>query len=75
MKVICIRQDNYTYDNGQPIDFHLTTGKVYDVIKYDVFGCIKFALIDNDAGYSSYHSIDKFITLEDYREQQLNKIL
>ena len=50
----------------------LTKDKVYYIIEYVEISGILYALIwPNDLGYSSYHTVDKFVTL---REINLEKI-
>jgi len=65
MKVICI-------NNGlHPL--WLTIGKVYDVIidKNDIASYILY----DDGGWWWSHKKDKFLLIEDAREDKLNKIL
>ena len=50
----------------------LTPGKIYES---DVSFSNKDYFITNDTGFKSWELIENFITLEEWREQQLNKIL
>ena len=64
MKVLCI---NSTY---QP---NLTNGNFYEVIKECSPWEGIYLIKDNSGRETIYHS-DRFITLSEYREQQLDKI-
>jgi hypothetical protein len=73
MKVICI--DN-TFDITRPDlglrdSNYLTIGKIYDVAER---GLHTYRII-NDSGTSLIYDINMFITLDEYRQRQLNKIL
>jgi hypothetical protein len=64
-KVVCINAKV-----GKP---YLTYGKVYDHIDYDE-GITSFIDIIDDTGRESGYRNDYFITLEEWREKQLNEI-
>lgn len=70
MKVVCIK------DNG-----HLSVNKIYDakkVKKKSSSICenkIYSYLIKNDRDIEDYAPIENFLTLEEFREQQINQIL
>jgi hypothetical protein len=69
MKVVCV----YTKQQG------LTYGKIYDVypalnrtgnFRYD-----SYYFIEDDLGNPKFHPKNNFISLDEYRESQLNKLL
>lgn len=72
-KIVCITN---TYDDGDIIE-GLTINKVYNVESYDNSSIsIDVVYIINDLGsLEGYYMSDFFITIERWREQQLNKIL
>lgn len=64
MKVMCITNNRFSKDE-------LTIGKIYEIIKYEGL----YYFIADDSSELIYFDNDKdFISLEQYREQQLNKI-
>ena len=63
-KVVCIDETGY---------LHIKYGKVYDHIDYDE-GITSFIDIIDDTGRESGYRKDYFITLEEWREKQLNEI-
>lgn len=69
MKVICIK--NYDEVNSRIITI-LTIGKVYDLI-YESTKIKYYFVADND--YNLWYDPDYFITVEQWRENQLNQIL
>ncbi len=73
VKIVCITN---TYDDGDIIE-GLTINKVYNVESYDNSSIsIDVVYIINDLGsLEGYYMSDFFITIERWREQQLNKIL
>jgi hypothetical protein len=68
MKLMCI--NNLSLEEGYTAP--LTPGKIYES---DVSFSNKDYFITNDTGFKSWELLDNFITLEEWREQQLNKIL
>lgn len=60
MRVVCL-------DSGS---YHLTVGKIYDVVYIDKCGYI----IINDIGYRHYIEENLFITLSELRLKKLNDI-
>ena len=71
VKIICITN---TYDDGDIIE-GLTINKVYNVERLDN-ALLDVVYIINDLGsLEGYYMSDFFITIERWREQQLNKIL
>ena len=73
VKIVCITN---TYDDGDIIE-GLTINKVYNVESYDNSSIsIDVVYIINDLGsLEGYYMSDFFITIDKWREQQLNKIL
>ena len=58
----------------------LTPGKIYETAelstdKYDTWIEDMNYKVINDEGFSSWEMIENFITLEEWREQQLNKLI
>ena len=69
-QVICISN---TYEDGDIIE-GLTINKLYNVQKRHE--ALDVIYIINDLGNNEgYYMIDFFITMDEWREQQLNKIL
>ena len=69
-QVCCISN---TYDDGDIIE-GLTKHKIYNVQKHHE--ALDVIYIINDLGkYEGYYIEDFFITMDEWREQQLNKIL
>ena len=71
-------------DLPQPTDyiiFYLTVGKCYEAaftpLLYDpnTFEAVRFYIIYCDDGYARKFPMNYFITLEEYRDLQLEKIL
>lgn len=52
----------------------ITIGKKYSVLDHIYLNYRKISVL-NDDGVGIYYSIDDFLTLADYREHQLNKLL
>lgn len=56
--------------------FHFTQDKIYDMIKNENFKQLTSVTSDNGLNYNiNWDSNNKFITLEDWRELKINKIL
>ena len=70
-KVVCI--DEKTRDSLTKSPMHLTYGKVYDHIDYDE-GVTSFISIIDDTGIEFNHRKFRFISIEEWREKQLNEI-
>ena len=66
MRLICI--DNYSLEIGTA---PITPGKIYESI--ESFSS-KDYFITNDSGFKSWEQKENFITLEEFREQQLNDL-
>lgn len=64
MKVVCIEKRDF-----------ITIGKCYDVIDSIEWAIPKVHQIINDDGKPEWHNKWIFISLEEWREQQLDKIL
>lgn len=75
MKIVCINNIELSKDSyGKPRHnrLPLTIGKVYDT----VFEGVKFYMIEKDNNDESNHyAANYFVTLDVWREMQLNKLL
>jgi hypothetical protein len=81
MKIVCNRDFKSAYINSHSLSDELTYGKVYDILPNRV-GFDSRLVIDsnnwwiiNDKGQEQYYFKFMFVTLEEWREIQLNKIL
>lgn len=74
MKVICIndRPTKYPLGEGGPENILITKGKIYDVLNITLANDY---LIICDNGVNNAIGRTRFITLEEFRESQLNEIL
>jgi hypothetical protein len=73
MKVICIKDDYATFDPTLPYKSRTTIGKTYELIEFIRNGKKIYYFID-DYGDKPIYNEKYFVTLEQWREQQLNKI-
>ena len=71
MKVICIKDDYATFDPTLPYKSRTTIGKTYELFPLDDGD---YYFID-DYGDKPIYFKEYFVTQEQWREQQLNKIL
>ena len=83
MKVVCVNNDAYL---NQEMEYLLSVGKVYDVLKIinltnniinltnNSNSFSKGYLINNDKGDKCYYYTDYFITLEEHRENKLDQL-
>ena len=69
--IVCI---NNTYEDGDIIE-GLTINKVYNIEKWDKSLTDAVYIINDLGNLEGYFMSDFFITIERWREQQLNKIL
>lgn len=73
MKVVCIK--NF---KSQGLQYELTYGKVYDALS--IFGGV-FAydgitiMVINDRGHKEHYKKSHFVTIEQWRKEQIDKIL
>jgi hypothetical protein len=81
MKIVYNRDFKSAYINSHSLSDELTYGKVYDILPNRV-GFDSRLVIDsnnwwiiNDKGQEQYYFKFMFVTLEEWREIQLNKIL
>ena len=76
-KVVCIKNDGCGCITISEIYEVLDTygvGKIYGVLgTYRDGG--KLYLVRNDIGKENYYPVERFISLSEWREQQINKIL
>ena len=70
-KIVCI---NNTYEDGDIIE-GLTINKVYNIEKWDKALTDAVYIINDLGNLEGYFMSDFFITIDKWREQQLNKIL
>jgi len=80
MKIVCNR-DFKNWEGWEGISDELTYGKVYDILPNRV-GFDSRLVIDsnnwwiiNDKGQEQYYFKFMFVTLEEWRDKQLNKLL
>ena len=66
MKIVCV--DNIGYES------ELTIGKTYDLISYSSRSFSPYKVL-NDLGQVYSFDEERFITLDEYREKQIDKIL
>ena len=69
--IVCI---NNTYEDGDIIE-GLTINKVYNIEKWDKSLTDAVYIINDLGNLEGYFMSDFFITIDRWREQQLNKIL
>ena len=68
MKVVCIKKYLSTH-----LMYELTYGKTYEALtNSDIFDDYR---IKCDRGFIDYYSKSSFVTIEEWRQQQINKIL
>jgi hypothetical protein len=70
MKVVCIKDFKST-----SLQYELTYGKVYQCESKPNWSIDDCYFIRCDKGYISPYHIRNFITLEEWREKELNKLL
>ena len=72
MKVVCIKKFK-----SAGLQYELTYGKAYDtipVIVFDSLGTDNYQIL-NDRNFVTFYSKKNFVSMEEYREIQLNQIL
>lgn len=72
MKVICKINSIYVYEFGSPVHHPITVGKIYDVIPNQASS--EYTICCDD-GKNRFIPKFWFITLEEHRSKQLDKIL
>jgi hypothetical protein len=71
MKVVCIKKYLST-----SLQYELTYGKIYETLpKSSNDPLVDDYRIECDRGFIEYYSKSTFVTLEDWRQQQLDKLL
>ncbi len=70
-QIVCITN---TYDDGDIIE-GLTIHKVYNVEKWDKALTDVVYIINDLNNHEGYYMSDFFITIDNWREKQINKIL
>ena len=74
MKLICIDDENDILNFGDGVK-ELTFGKEYQILShYDSTNGRRYYSLINDKGISNDYNSDRFVTLETFRELQLNKL-
>lgn len=75
MKVVCINSCSL-FPPGNIVP-NLTDGKVYDVMVHNELRSKDSIIltIEDDSGFINKYHKSRFITLEEYRNNQLNRIL
>ena len=75
MKLICIDDETDILNFGDGIK-ELTFGKEYQILSvYESTNGRQYISLINDKGESNDYLSDRFVTKEEFRELQLNKIL
>lgn len=69
-KVVCIFDHDIFGNNTK-----LTIGRIYDIYIVGGSGGIFYYNLLNDEGVFTWHNSNLFISLEEYRERQIKKIL
>ncbi len=67
MKVVCVRNKKYYYNNSN----NPNIGEIYEIKHLGQ----TYALIDTKDGFTAWYPKDWFITLEEYRSDQIDKII
>ena len=68
-KIVCVNTDSI---GGHKTKVErLTIGKIYTVQEFE----IENPSVINDIGFTIYYDRIRFITLEEWREKQINKII
>lgn len=75
MKVVCIKSFRSTYRKVDSLQYELTYGKVYECETKPKWASDNSYFIKCDKGFISAYDKGSFISLEEYRNTQLNKIL
>lgn len=80
MKVVCISNVELGRDsNGKPRHtvLPLTIGKTYESIEYGqtIVQNVRFYLIEDNNGNTTLYAANYFVTLDVWREVQINRIL
>jgi len=70
MKVVCIKKYLSTH-----LKYELTYGKIYETLPKFPNDLLDDYRIECDRGFIEYYSKTTFVTLEDWRQQQINKII
>jgi len=70
MKVVCIK-----HFKSQGFQYELTYGKVYESLSKPDWADSESYFIECDRGFISVYNKNSFITLEEWRERQLDTIL
>jgi len=70
MKVVCIK--NF---KSQALQYELTYGKVYEVQSKPEWADKDSHFIMCDRGYISSYRKECFVTIEEWREKKLNKVI
>ena len=70
MKVVCIK-----HFKSQGLQYELTYGKVYESLHKPHWSDNESYFIECDRGFISVYNKNSFITLEEWRERKLDKIL
>jgi hypothetical protein len=74
MKLICIDDETDILNFGDGVK-ELTFGKEYQILShYDSTNGRRYYSLINDKGESNDYLSDRFVTLETFRELQLNKL-
>ena len=67
-KIVCVNIDSIVH---KPSVKNLTIGKIYTIIDFET----ESPQILNDNNFPTYYDRIRFITLEEFREKQIDKII
>lgn len=68
-KIVCVNTDGI--GGYKPKVERLTIGKIYTIQEFE----IENPSVINDIGFTIYYDRIRFITLDEFREKQINKII
>lgn len=71
MKVVCVTNKVISYDGRIDEYSDITSEKIYEVLDETE----DFFWIKNDTGSESWYLKDMFVSLEEWREKQINSVL
>lgn len=76
MKIICIKNRYNNKGGGFELQYDVTIGKIYDVEIQGIIGDTYFYTLEKDDLTTKVtYSSSLFITLEEHRQKQLNKLI
>ena len=75
-KVVCVNDGDYRKNGVLKMDYGLTNGKRYEVYEYKgkPFDPLLLVHIINDRHESQNYTVDRFVSLLEFRKMKINKI-